>query len=71
MVGLACQTAIGQTTGQEPACGCYCSYPNNESCDITPCTARLQEDACEDNMKSMPPEQLQKRLPQNAGKAEV
>ena len=49
-----------QITGREPACGCYCGYPNYESFDITPCTGRLRDDACEDNMKEMPPEQFRK-----------
>lgn len=59
MIGFAFQNADGQITGREPACGCYCSYPNYESFDITPCTSRLREEACEDGMKQMPAEQFQ------------
>lgn len=60
VIGFECQTAEGQINGREPACGCYCSYPYYESFDITPCTGRLSDDACEDNMKQMPPDQFRK-----------
>lgn len=51
-------TVNGQITGREPACGCYCGYPNYESFDISPCTSRLREEACEDGMKDLPPDKF-------------
>lgn len=59
MIGFAYQTAHAQITGREAPCGCYCGYPNYESFNETPCTGRLQEDACEDGMKALPPEKFQ------------
>lgn len=58
MIVFAYQTADGQITGREPGCGCYCGYPNYESFDISPCTGRLRDDQCEDNMKQMPEDQF-------------
>lgn len=57
MIAFVHQSTDGQITGREPACGCYCPYPDYESFNITPCTGRLRDDACEDNMKQMPPYQ--------------
>jgi hypothetical protein len=59
VIGFANHIAVAQITGREPPCGCYCGYPNYESFDIAPCTGRLQQDACEDEMKKMPAEQFQ------------
>lgn len=59
IVGLGYQSVDGQITGREPACGCYCSYPNYVSFDETPCTSRLREESCEDGMKELPPAKLQ------------
>lgn len=59
MIGFAFQPAEGQITGREPACGCYCPYPDYESFNISPCTGRLSADACEDEMKELPPEKFQ------------
>lgn len=59
MIGFAYQTTPGQITGREAPCGCYCGFPDYESFNEAPCTGRLQEDACEDGMKSLPPEKFQ------------
>lgn len=60
-LGLTIQKVYAQQpiTSRKPPCGCYCGYPNYESFDETPCAGRLQEDACEDGMKGLPPEKFQ------------
>lgn len=52
------QQSLYPITGREPACGCYCGYPNYESFGLKICTSRLQEDACEDGMKKLPAEEF-------------